>query len=350
MELSNIYDNFVSKKPKSADIAIGNERILIIDGLNTFIRSFLAVPTMNYKNNHVGGLVGFIRSITNAIKNFNPTRCIIVFDGQDCAYRRRQLYPQYKSQRKNQMRTNRFVSIDPTLGEDVSFKDQLIRLEQYLNAMPVTYFMMNYIEADDIIGYMCTSIFSESEITIYSTDKDFLQLLTDNIRVYSPTKKKIYTCNSMLNEFGFISSNYLVYRALTGDVSDNIPGIRGMGIKTMLQRFPELISTPMNCTDIIKKCESEVESKSKYKIYGDIVNSKSQLLMNEELMQLHDVDMTGVQKMDIRKWCELPLNRFNRIEFNNLYNIDGLNAYHDSFIYGIMRAFDQLDYYAGVTA
>ena len=59
-----------------------NDNVLIIDGLNTFIRCFSAMPTLNDDGAHVGGIVGFLRSIGYAIKTIRPTRCVIVFDGK----------------------------------------------------------------------------------------------------------------------------------------------------------------------------------------------------------------------------------------------------------------------------
>lgn len=348
MDISNAYDKFILERAAIGDNEFRynlNDRILIIDGLNTFIRSFLAVPTVNYRGLHVGGIVGFIRSISNGIKLFNPTRCIITFDGMDCAYRRQQIYPEYKAQKKNKIRLNRFVSLDPMLGEDESFKSQFIRLEQYLNTLPITAFMLNHVEADDLIGYMCTSIFKDSNITIYSTDRDFFQLINDRIQVYSPTKKKLYTQSEILNEFGILASNYLTYRSLTGDVSDNIPGLKGMGLKTLISRFPNVVSDVVSCNDILQYCKSAIENKSKYKIYSDILNNQQQLMLNEELMQLHDVSISGVQKMEIQNWCSSIPSHFDNMNFKRLYAEDGLQAYNDSFIYNLNQTFNQLNYH-----
>ena len=70
-----------------------NENVLIIDGLNTFIRVFSVIPTTNDDGTHIGGIVGFLKSIGYTINMFRPTRCIIVFDGKGGSSRRRKLYP-----------------------------------------------------------------------------------------------------------------------------------------------------------------------------------------------------------------------------------------------------------------
>ena len=76
-----------------------DDKVLIIDGLNTFIRVFSVVPITNDDGAHVGGIIGFLKSIGFAIKMHNPTRCIIVFDGEGGSDRRRKLFPDYKANR-----------------------------------------------------------------------------------------------------------------------------------------------------------------------------------------------------------------------------------------------------------
>jgi len=86
-----------------------NENVLIIDGLNTFIRVFSVIPTTNDDGTHIGGIVGFLKSIGYTINMFRPTRCIIVFDGKGGSSRRRKLYPEYKAKRKTNIRFNQSV-------------------------------------------------------------------------------------------------------------------------------------------------------------------------------------------------------------------------------------------------
>ena len=82
-----------------------NDKVLIIDGLNTFIRVFSVVPITNVDGAHVGGIIGFLKSIGFAIKMHNPTRCIIVFDGEGGSDRRRKLFPEYKAKRRTKKNT-----------------------------------------------------------------------------------------------------------------------------------------------------------------------------------------------------------------------------------------------------
>ena len=87
----------IKKKGGSLDGGEPNDKVLIVDGLNTFIRVFSVIPTTNPDGIHVGGIVGFLRSIGYTINMFRPTRVIIVFDGKGGSTRRRKLYPEYLS-------------------------------------------------------------------------------------------------------------------------------------------------------------------------------------------------------------------------------------------------------------
>ena len=91
----SILDN-IKKDKRSLGDGNPNDKVLIIDGLNTFIRVFSVIPTTNDDGIHVGGIVGFLRSLGYTINMFRPTRVIIVFDGKGGSTRRRKLYPEYK--------------------------------------------------------------------------------------------------------------------------------------------------------------------------------------------------------------------------------------------------------------
>ena len=101
--MSDIFSIFesIKNKDKLTLPKNPNDVVLIIDGLNSFIRCFCCVPTHNDNGIHIGGLTGFLQSVGKAIRQFNPTRCVIVFDGVGGSQRRRKLYPDYKANRKN---------------------------------------------------------------------------------------------------------------------------------------------------------------------------------------------------------------------------------------------------------
>jgi DNA polymerase-1 len=174
------------------------------------------------------------------------------------------------------------------------------------------------VEADDIMAYITTNILKEDEqAVIMSTDKDFLQLVNDTTIVWSPTKKKMYNTKLVKEEYGIESKNLLLYRVLDGDKSDNIPGVYGCGIKTLVKRFPEITEEKkLSVDDLFQLCEEKIEeTKGKIKIYKDIVKSKRQILLNEDLMQLDDVDISGQIKMKTLDRFNEPIHPLNKMDF-----------------------------------
>src|SRR6056300_1972688 len=97
----------IKKSGGKVDSGKPNDSVLLIDGLNTFIRVFSAIPSTNEDGIHIGGIVGFLRSIGYTINMVRPTRTIIVFDGKGGSNRRRKLFPEYKMGRKMSYRLNR---------------------------------------------------------------------------------------------------------------------------------------------------------------------------------------------------------------------------------------------------
>lgn len=219
-----------------------NSDILLVDGLNTYIRSFMAVPSLNDDGLHTGGIAGFLKSVGYAIKLLSPTRVIIVFDGKGGSQKRRKIYPDYKNGRRTDIRLNRtYDELSDSITESQNFKKELVRTVNYLDVLPVTVMSMDQVEADDTIAYLAKQTFKDSNVTIMSTDKDFLQLASDKINIWSPVKKKIFGCKEIVDEYGINCKNFIFYRIMEGDTSDNIPGLDGVGLKRVIQSFPFLV-------------------------------------------------------------------------------------------------------------
>ena len=316
--MKDLYKNIlneVEQERETNHLRERNSRVLIIDGLNTFIRSWTTNPTMNEDGDHTGGVIGSLKSIGYQIREFNPTRCIVTFDGKDGSQSRKKIHEGYKAGReKNRFRVNRqYQGMMDEEEERLSMKQQFIWLNDILDYLPVSTMIYDGIEADDTIAYLTKHNESDlgNEVVIVSTDKDFLQLVSDKVKVFSPTKKKLYDRQMVFDEYGIWPENLLLYRTLDGDKSDNIPGIRGCGIKTLLKRFPELSEDRLiTHEEFFQLCE---DKQGKIKLYDDILKAKDQLLMNKRLMELDEPHIPTNQKLKI-------LDRFNEndIEFKKL--------------------------------
>ena len=307
----------IKKSGGKVDSGKPNDSVLLIDGLNTFIRVFSAIPTTNEDGIHIGGIVGFLRSIGYTINMVRPTRTVIVFDGKGGSNRRRKIFPEYKMGRKMSVRLNRTTGVSLTREDEHKMMiAQLNRVIEYLECLPLTITNVENVEADDVIGYCAKHLFKD-KVTIMSTDKDFLQLVDNIIQIYSPTKKLMYDEERIKNEYGIDAKNFLLYRILDGDKSDGIPGIKGAGLKTLLKVFPYLESPhQFTIEDIMKSSDA---NKDKYKICETIVKEKDQMFLNKKLMDLTDGVMSGNSRLRVKNQMDLPIQRLIKHKFQRMF-------------------------------
>ena len=281
----------------------------------------MAIPSMNTDGLHTGGIAGFLKSIGYAIKLLNPTRVIVVFDGNGGSQKRRKIYPDYKKGRKTRIRFNR--TYDEMSSSDIEQKNvrlELLRLINYLGVLPVTTMAIDNIEADDTIAYLSEQTFKDSNVFIMSSDKDFLQLASDKVKLWSPTKKKIFGCKEIVDEYGISCGNFIYYRVMEGDVSDNIDGIEGAGVKRILQAFPFLADERVtSLQEIYNYAEN---NKGKYKLYERVLENKLTMERNYELMQLKDTQIQSFTQLRIEEIMQQPTPRINKMAFSKLINED----------------------------
>lgn len=271
-----------------------NDHILIIDAMNTLIRSFSLLKAMNPSGSHVGGLVGFLRSLGYVTRIFNPTRVIIVWDGKGGSANRKNIDPNYKAQRATS-RITHWGLYDTKEEETEALIGQLYRTQDYLDCLPVHQVGIEKLEADDIMAWIAkkASVSNVKKCTIVSSDKDFLQLIDDTVEVYAPVKKKTFTAANIKEELKVLPENYNVVKALLGDNSDNLQGVKGLGIKTLVSEFPKLSTEVTNLDYIFTTAEEKLEGK---KIFAKIIHNWDKVETNFKLMDLHKTSLDDREK------------------------------------------------------
>jgi DNA polymerase-1 len=297
--------------------------VLIIDGLNAFLRAFTMINHINPDGHHIGALTGFLKSIGYAIKMLNPTKVVIVFDGVGGSNARRNLFPDYKANRNANRMTN-YSIFQSKEEESESINNQMQRLILYLKCLPVSVVSIEGLEADDIIGYLTHKLenFSETqEITIMSADQDFLQLVSTKTSVYSPTKKKVYKPKDVLEQFGVTATNYINYKILLGDKSDNVPGVSGLGPVKLVKLFPEL--TGENKVTLESMIEKSAEMIDENKLYLSVVERRHQLYINQQLMNLEG-DFLSPDNRLLVKQSFSDSYELNKYLFHQIYVNDRL--------------------------
>lgn len=299
-----------------------NARVLIIDGMNTFIRSFAAINHINAVGHHVGGLTGFLKSIGSAVKFLMATRVVIVFDGEAGSMNRKYLYPEYKANRDNQRIVN-YKSFNNKGEEDDAKITEITRLMDYLKLLPVNCMCIDRLEADDVIGYLATKIYNEekdAEISIMSSDNDFLQLINDRTTVYSPTKKKVYTAKDVVEEFGIHPENFVIYKALVGDKSDNIPGIHGIGESKIGKLFEDLAQPERkHLADIYEVCSDPPKNSV---MYQRILEQMKMVEVFYKLVNLREPNISNMDREDINRQYGREIKPLQKYDFVKLYYND----------------------------
>jgi len=298
-----------------------NSSVLIIDGLNTFLRSFSIINAIHPSSGqHVGGMLGFLKSVGYAIKLNSPTKVIITFDGVGGSNSKRNLFPDYKANRSKDRITN-YKTFTNKDEESESMMNQMERLIQYLQSLPVNLIVIDGIEADDVMGYLAQKyegIAETKRVTIMSADQDFLQLVSEKVNVYSPTKKKVYNVENFTQEYGIHPKNYLLYKTFMGDKGDNVPKVKGLGEDKLLKLLPQL-KTPFPL-----QLETLLESLDPNDKWGSqLLNFSHQLRINYRLMNLRDIPLSN-ENIEIIEDAVANTREFNKAGFLHLYYRDNL--------------------------
>lgn len=301
LDLINKLKEFENEYHKLSELG-SNGKVLLVDGFNTYLRAFAAVPTMNDDGEHMGGLTGFLKSVGMISRNLRPTRIVCIFDGAGGSQRRRALYEDYKSNRRTMQRLNRTYDFKSLEEEKESIRWQMHLLVEILGYLPVTVLAIENIEADDTIAYLSHIIANRGgKSIILSTDKDFLQIVGNECSVYNPIKKKMYDVETVTSEYGIHPNNFLLYRVVEGDKSDNISGVKGVGSVTLKKLFPALSQErQLTFSDLLSPCK-ENKKLSKSSACRKLLEAqeKGQLELNYQLMTLADDNIAGATKIKI---------------------------------------------------
>jgi DNA polymerase-1 len=299
-----------------------HERVLLIDGLNLFFRNFAILNLINSNGVHIGGLGGFLRSLGTLVKEIKPTSIYVVFDGPGSSASRKNMIPEYKSSRNINRITNWDI-FDDIEEEHDSKINQIVRLMHYLECLPIKVLSIPKVEADDILACLSQQISSNpnNKSFIVSADKDFLQLVTNNITVYRPVEKEYYTPQTVIDKFQLTPHNFILQKTLLGDNSDNVKGIKGLGEKGLLKKFPELKERNLSLQDIFDICEEKLKD---HVVYARILMERNEIESKYKVMDLSKPLVSEQDIEDLQSAIECDELSFEPEEFIRMYNEDEL--------------------------
>jgi len=243
-----------------------NDRTLyLIDGSAYIYRAYHAIRSLaNSKGLPTNAAFGFTRMLIKLIEDRSPEYVVMFFDAKGPTFRH-EIYQEYKANR-------------PPMPEDLSI--QIPYIKEITHGFNIPVIEMQGFEADDLIGTFRYQAEKAGFFVVMVTgDKDFVQLVTDNAVIWDPMKEKTIDIKTVRDDFGVEPYQMIDVMALSGDASDNVPGVPGIGPKTALS----LIKT----FGTVERLYERVHTITKKKQHENLVQYKEQAFMSKELVKIN---------------------------------------------------------------
>lgn len=219
--------------------------VLLVDGDNLLTIGFYGLKNHFYKGKHFGALYHFINTLRRSFETYHLDKIVVFWDGENGSQPRKQIYHLYKENRKSRLRTDEEIN---------SYNSQRQRVKQYLEELYVRQGEYPLCETDDCIAYYTQNSPNEKKI-VYSGDGDLTQLVSETTQIYNPSHQKLYKVNDTItySHEDILIENVTLVKMLCGDPSDNISGIKNMGIKRLLSLFPEVRERKVTLEEVKEK-------------------------------------------------------------------------------------------------
>jgi len=273
---------------------------LLVDGDNLLTIGFYGLKTHFYKGQHFGGLFHFIDTLRRSFENYQLDKIVVFWDGKDGSQSRRKIYSPYKENRKTRIKTDE---------EIYAYQRQRSRIKQYLEEIYVRQGEFEYCESDDCIAYYTQNSPNEKKI-IYSSDRDLAQLVNENVNIYNPAHKKVYKKNDMIeyDHENILIENVKLVKILCGDPSDNIYGIKNLGIKRLISLFPEMQTRHLSLEEVRNQGNLIFEADKHNKLIANFLTGVTKLGvygdeffdMNNRMVCLDDPILTDEAKEGVK--------------------------------------------------
>jgi DNA polymerase-1 len=273
-------------------------KTLLVDGDNLFKIGFHGVKELYNDGSHIGGVYHFINTIRKFLEEHNHDKVIVFWDGDSNSSVRKGLYPQYKGNRRQDMNEYKYES----------YLQQKARVKMYLEEVFVRQVEMKDNEADDLIAYYC-QIATNEDIIIFSADKDLTQLISQRVTIYSPVAKRYFKNGDKvtINKVDIPHYNITLTKIFTGDKSDNIDGIEGLGEKTLVKLFPFMLERPCSIEEILSYARN-IKQKKLPKSLENILTGRTKsgilgeefYVVNQRIVDLHNplINQEGKQLVE----------------------------------------------------
>lgn len=284
---------------------------LLIDGNN-----IMKIASVDHKMNSDGKEYGIIltslRLIGDTLKKKDFDYCIVAYDGEGSGVLRYQYYKDYKANRdknyelhnpnkseydkyienyaRNILRHSRENAAKES--EDDSFARQKPILQSILDELCIRQYEFENVEGDDIISYYVKNKKDDEKVVIVSSDRDLTQLISDTVCIYNPRDKEFITKENAVKKLGILSENIVLQKIICGDVSDNIKGVKGVGLDTLKKLFPEFTDKKLDLDFVIGRSKElleqrKAEKKKPLKSLENIVNGTTDGCQGDRLYEIN---------------------------------------------------------------
>ena len=283
------------------------DHFYLIDGSGYIFRAYYALPPLSRKSDGLptGAVSGFCSMLFKLLEDLRsgdsihrPTHFAVIFDSARKNFRN-DIYSEYKANRSE-------------APEDLAPQFEYIRKSVEAFNLP-SIELYNY-EADDLIATYTKQIIKVgAKVTVISSDKDLMQLVSDKVRLYDPMKSKVLGEKEVVEKFGVKPDQVIDVQSLAGDSSDNIPGVPGIGIKTA----SELINKYKTLDVLLKKADEIPQNKRR----ETLLANKDKALLSRQLVTLKD-DVPVKDKLSSFLLKEVQKEKLydflRKMEFNKL--------------------------------
>jgi DNA polymerase I len=250
---------------------MNNKKFVIIDAMALAYKAYFAFinrPLYTTKGEPTSAVFGFLNQLIKILEDTKPDYIAVAFDSSEKTFRHER-FEGYKS--------SRMIMPDDMVA-------QLQRIKDIMEAMRIRLYILNRYEADDIIGTaVCKAEEAGLESYIITPDKDFVQLVTDCVKLVRPGKSadevEIFDVQRVVDKFGFVPKQMIDYLALIGDSSDDIPGVAGIGEKTAVPLIQQFGS--------IENIYENIDAVEKPSVKKKLIDGKENAFLSKELATIY---------------------------------------------------------------
>ncbi|MGO1368033.1 MAG: DNA polymerase I [Senegalia sp. (in: firmicutes)] len=282
-----------------------NKRMVLIDGNSLLHRAYHALPPLTNKEGlFTNGVYGFMTMLYKILEDYKPDYISVAFDKKGPTFRHNE-YKEYKAGRKK-------------TPDDLRM--QFPMLKEILDNMNIHRVEIDGYEADDIVGTLakhCSS--KEMDVIVVTGDKDYLQLVDENIKVLitkkGMTNLESYDVDAMIDRYSLTPTEFIDLKGLMGDKSDNIPGVPGVGEKTGIKLLKQYKS--------IENIYENIDEVSGKKLKERLIENRNQAFMSKMLAKIItdvpiDMDLEKMKKEEANQ--DELLKLYTKFEFNSFLN------------------------------